>query len=307
MARQPRPNGVYVQFGQSRSGSTWQFVLLCAAACLRQGEKQTNCWFLKKSHEAPRLKLKPGTVVKVHTLERFKEVLANNGGAKVFVSASRASFHSNATDLRRDVQTRWGARVDHVQLFEELGRRGHSLVADYDGHLDLSAASLASLAAFMRYWEILRRCCGAQMSSDYRNRLVRRGPGFNEGTHNSSMFLHPKYIRRRSVDDPEFDACEAFDLQIVEELYRQTEVFRRCHTTLPVLSRLSDLDAKLDGAYCARAQRLTVRDHLHFNDKRYADLVPLSPEARRAFNRRYRHAGLPLDDDDDDHDGSFRR
>lgn len=269
---------VLVQYGRPRTATTFQFEVLCAATCLAVGPERTNCLFCHYMDlEASRFE--PGTVCKVHGVEQARRIVKRHSSAKLFVAESLLRTRPNQTwkkheaatwwlPVRDELQKSWGLRVDYVQLFESLGLRGgYTAVYDYQPILNLTDDHATQIASFMRYWEILRRCCGAQMSTDYRHRLWAKTATVDSQTDDDNfVFDAPD----RRIEDPSYDACEAYNLPEVERLYLQTTVYRKC-ATVPLVARLSDNDEKLSGDYCRRASQATQRFHLRFNDRRYRE------------------------------------
>lgn len=227
---------IMVQYGPPRTATTFQFQVLCASACLKYADPK--CLVCKDDAtlgvDIPVDEIKPGTVCKVHDLQKALEI--RKKGGLLFTTEPPGDF---------------------VQKFEDVAVRGRSLVFDYAPILNLTVKETHQLATFVRYWEILRRCCGAQMSTDYRHRLFK-------GSYNLPMHM----IHFRAKDDPSFDACEIYNIEQVERRYVETAVFRKCHR-LSLVQRLSDLDQPLDGSYCKRAFNATLTHHLIFNDPRY--------------------------------------
>ena len=114
---------------------------------------------------------------KVHDVEKAKEIKRAKR-AKLFTTTSaatapgeRAKEAAAASDWRavkHEFETLWKVGVDYVQVFEDVSTRG--LAFEYASLLNLTKSQANSLSEYMRYWQILRRCCGAQMSTDYRHR-----------------------------------------------------------------------------------------------------------------------------------------
>lgn len=268
---------VIVQYGEPRTGTTYQFQVLCASSCLRWGPGETECKVCKDTAtlglDVPVADIASGTVCKVHDISKAREIVRKRPTV-LFTTATERSDDPQvrAAVLKRDwraarrrLQQSWGLPIDYVQLFGLLGRRGHTLVFDYAPLLNLTDDQADALATYVRYWEILRRCCGAQMSTDYRHRL------WDVGDRPVSAYNLPSnMITFRHVEDPAYDACEMYDIEQVERRYLETAVYRRCD--IPLMSRLSDVDQPLDGTYCRRALNATIELHLRFNDPRYLSL-----------------------------------
>ncbi|XRB23011.1 hypothetical protein RI054_33g128630 [Pseudoscourfieldia marina] len=116
-----------VQFGSARTATTLQFQILCLIATMLHGEKDEK--------------------VACKTGKRDTE--------KIDWMKLEDKVSSPVVSLK------------YVQSLETLGRDGiHGILDDYARIFRLSAHELAELSEYIRYWTILRQCCGKQMSVD---------------------------------------------------------------------------------------------------------------------------------------------
>ena len=60
----------------------------------------------------------------------------------------------------------------YVQEVEALKERGHDVVNDYTDMFGLSDSQVKELIEYLGAWDVLRQCCGLQMSKGWRNELL---------------------------------------------------------------------------------------------------------------------------------------
>ena len=265
-----RPS-VIVQYGEPRTATTLQFEALCGASCALYGAGLTECLYCDKVEAK---KFRKTTVCKVHNLTKAEELLRANGGGWLFGTArSEDAARGNEYEKKRlmqhlEARVHGAAKVMDIQIFESLGLRGYYVVRDLERIMGLTTVQMDQVAEYLRYWTILRRCCGAQLSNDYRFRLQNR-------------------TGHRLRSSPAYDACETYDINEVEQHLRATKLFSDCGS-LDAIERLSVVDGRFNGDYCRRANNLTTALQLQFNDPRYLQL--LDPDVRIdpvTYNRIY--------------------
>ena len=188
----PGPLPPIVQWGQPRSGSTFQYTLLCLIAKMRgRGTSpEPTCNF------APTLSadmLQPNTVFKTH---RRPPATSNYS---LFVSHGDERLETSGLPEPVVVQT----LARNKDLLNEVDR--------YRAAFGLSPDETEHIYGYMRYWSILRRCCGLQQSKYNRLRL-----------HGCAVPI--------AVDSLEFPMCEAYNLTEVEVLFTQTRLYSYLQT-----------------------------------------------------------------------------
>lgn len=245
---------VIFQMGHDRTGTTFQFQVLCAAACLAHPDEPVTCEFVAKLSDVS------ASPDKVQVLKTHGASLALSGRreiptSRLFVTANSTESEDWAT-TRDNMQKKLRVPIEYVQNFDRLLLEGHAMAFDYGKLFGLDDTHTNALVSYMKYWEILRRCCGSQMSADYRDRIQGR----------------PNH---RSVDEYGYDMCEGYDIAGIEKLIMETEVFRQCRR-IHRIGAASAVDLQFDGTYCARAQYATATYGWKFNDPRYhKELNPL--------------------------------
>jgi hypothetical protein len=82
------------------------------------------------------------------------------------------------------------------------------------GCLDWIAAKQGLVSVHMRFWSILKKCCGSQASRDVR--LAVHARRFNVSA-----------VYRHSVADYDYPACEGYNLPVIEDLFMSTLLAQR--------------------------------------------------------------------------------
>ena len=128
--------------------------------------------------------------------------------------------------------------VTYEASLETLNRLGVHIIYEYQQFFNIPTKLMDLVYEFMRYWDILRVCCGPQMSEDWRQTLL----------NNTSYRPH------HSHESPAYPACEMYDLGKVETLYLNSVLMK--HLSLPSI---------FDGTYCSRCSANIQKRHLKFN------------------------------------------
>jgi len=150
--------------------------------------------------------------------------------------------------------------VKYAQVMSRLAERGSGIASEYQSFFGLSDPQIEEVVTYLRYWDILRMCCGAQMDDGYRAELgggapadVRAGPG------SYLMTVKP-------------ESCHRYDIQAIERHAVQTQVFQlavtggkgsaylRCTSSLE-----ADAGYELNGQYCKWFNKEVTCQKLDFN------------------------------------------
>ena len=187
----------FVQYGVPRSGSTYQFVLLCLAVRLKFLDVgDIPCRFTTDLSV-----VRPHEVWKVHT---YPTTQAKNYTLVVSVP-SRSS--AAASRIQEDVNaTKRLPQPAAVQFLDEMQLAPLLEVSKYSWLLGLSADDEVLLRSYMRWWEVLRRCCGPQQSVQNVLRLHGCPP-------------------TTEIDSDDYVGCEAYNLTQVELTHSKTALW----------------------------------------------------------------------------------
>mmetsp|Transcript_33313 Transcript_33313/g.106352 ORF Transcript_33313/g.106352 Transcript_33313/m.106352 type:complete len:295 (+) Transcript_33313:66-950(+) len=253
---------MYVQWGHTRTATTFQFQTVCAAVAMVHGP-QTTCRYIQRSTPNVNWTISGPSVIKTHDLSFRDEMRGWTDFAGLYVTETTSRGHGDvrvgdayATEAKRDESR--GA--NYVQFYEKMFFRKFTIVYDYQKPLGLTNHQTTDLAEYMRYWEILRRCCGTQMSKDFSARL-RDDARFRKDT------------------DIAFDTCEAYNISNVEGMLMRSRIYRDFAPTVDVIGRASPYDEPYDGNYCRRTQVATSKCKLGFNDKRTRTLLTMPDQS----------------------------
>jgi hypothetical protein len=191
---------IIMQVGTPRTGSTFQWYLLCTAANMKLhdlGEGSVHCAFAPNASNAEQAIREHGhkLVLKMH---QPPPASCKSGGCFVFTS------HTND-------RPKWPGTL-YQQVSTRLLVAPLAEVSRYEAAFDLSAADVTALQGYFRYWSVLRECCGSQMSLEYRLRL--------HGCANDTILA-------KDPDSLHYPACEAYDIREVAELMGRTSIVTR--------------------------------------------------------------------------------
>ncbi len=149
--------------------------------------------------------------------------------------------------VMRETLERDGHTVAFVQDMETLKEDGlTSLVDVYVAGYGLSEKYRASLNDYFSKWEILRQCCGKQMSSKWRNDMM------------------PEKYKLRSIKS--HPTCAGIDIDEIERAFMKTDLYSLIenHPSVQVLNKPSLKDDNLNGTYCSSYNYLVRTQGLNF-------------------------------------------
>ncbi|KAJ1633442.1 hypothetical protein T492DRAFT_981108 [Pavlovales sp. CCMP2436] len=220
-----------IQAGEPRSASTFQFMTLCRAWQLKHIDVQ--CLYVTHPRQI-RDSLRNAEqhsplrrfVFKTHyslKLQSGKSTPAHARQMKAFVeSTPSCAFVASFSAGGRPVGWPGPRPVFEQNAMGSDARGWQALVVNYADLLGLETNQTALLVQYMRYFVPLRRCCGTQMSQDYRTLLnskhaVTAAPYLED----IPDLAHP------FKSDLAYNDCQAMNLSEVERLYRKTNVSMR--------------------------------------------------------------------------------
>lgn len=165
-------------------------------------------------------------VLKTHVdLDEFK---ANN--TVIFTAAvDRAEAVQTRDRLRKE-----GYKLAFVQDMESLKADGiPGLVSHYVQGYSLTTDDYQDLSEYFSHWEILRQCCGQQMSKKWRNDMM------------------PLQYKRKDLDP--HPTCGNYDIDEVENALMSTNLYAKMqqYPNMMALNKPSLNDDALNGTYCS--------------------------------------------------------
>lgn len=241
---------VVVTYGAPRTATTLQNFAVRAFLCAAKAEKATS--------------------EKTHTLELLQAHAKEFPGWRRFVTESsfehpgmsknRDLFGDGAHDAgpppgawnqtARQLERLWNmtaGSLSYVQLTATVGNRDWKIVEDYRPFFDITDDEFSDVVQYVRAWDVLRRCCGPQMSKDYRARL----------------YGDKKYKPHRGPGSVDYDSCEIYDVDAIERELVGLRLFKDCDD-LRTLQEKVDW-ATLDGTFCSRYKEAAIKTGAGFN------------------------------------------
>ena len=265
VARGTLPN-LLIQYGEPRTASTLQFQTLCAIALVlnKADPSRVVCSFLPAGPTPPGdLAGKAADQTTLHVVKTHS-VPAEGFPNNAWLFASEIDDAVGADDPWQGAAQRMSHELNHevkyAQVMSRLAERGSGIASEYQSFFGLSDPQIEEVVTYLRYWDILRMCCGAQMDDGYRAELgggapadVRAGPG------SYLMTVKP-------------ESCHRYDIQAIERHAVQTQVFQLAVTGgkgSAYLRSTSSLEAdagyELNGQYCKWFNKEVTCQKLDFN------------------------------------------
>jgi hypothetical protein len=192
-----------IQYGRPRSATTLQYRTLCSIMKLVKGTS-VRCGFVADLNDEPEWG-REFRVIKTHQPpQEWPQHMFKDNVWFFFTGDNGINWHSEAAHLANDL----GRDVKYVQLFDNLAMHGYTLAADYQPIFALNNSQCESLLTYLRYWDVLRQCCGPQMSQDWRATLQ----------HDAA---HEPYW---ALEDTAYPACEMYDIDKVQSNMLNTKL-----------------------------------------------------------------------------------
>jgi len=143
-------------------------------------------------------------------------------------------WHTGRHGVNQEAEMkRNGYNVQFVADIDDVAKYGHRIVYKYQSPLDLGDGQVEQLAEYLRYWDILRFCCGGPMSIDWLN-VLQETPGY--------QFKHDPHSALAAN-------CQMYDITTVEKLFMNTTLYR---TVATYKKRYRFLPREYDGGHCKR-------------------------------------------------------
>eukprot|EP00316_Scyphosphaera_apsteinii_P013690 CAMPEP_0119350148 /NCGR_PEP_ID=MMETSP1333-20130426/109912_1 /TAXON_ID=418940 /ORGANISM="Scyphosphaera apsteinii, Strain RCC1455" /LENGTH=222 /DNA_ID=CAMNT_0007362761 /DNA_START=633 /DNA_END=1298 /DNA_ORIENTATION=- len=141
----------------------------------------------------------------------------------------------------------------YVQGVEDLAARGlYVILQDYQPLFGLSDSQVKLVHSHMKYWQIIRQCCGSQQSID------------------SRIILHNSTVRpTHAPDSYDQPSCQIYNLEQVEIAFLQTELSRKFPDALfPGGGRVPGDPLIVTQGYCATTNAKIVKGY-DFNGRNW--------------------------------------
>lgn len=226
----------FVQYGVPRTATTLQFISMRACLCAI-------------GHTSAQ-------VIKAHNLSRV--INQARTGAVLFVTSGKGFDSPSPYEPwqfeARELENAWKipkGSIWYVQNVAAVAKLEWKIVTDYKEIFGLSKEQFGPVVQFMRLWDVLRRCCGPQMSLDYRMR----------------MYGKKGYRPHLTSESVAWDACDLYDIDQVERRYMRSSLYKKCNDPHFHVSGVHLTWAKYNGSYCSRYRNAAVHEELRVNQK----------------------------------------
>ena len=192
-------------------------------------------------------------VIKLHFIkDGFLQILPSDSW--IFMTYSKSLTYKKKEELEENKRKIENMKITipFIADIDMVSKRGHTVIIEYQKYFSLSDTQKERALEYIRYWDILRVCCGKQMSADWRRQLA---PSARYKTH------HDK-------NSSAYPACEMYNIGEVEKLLMNTYVyqhFAHIPSLQDIIGKPSNVDGKLDGTYCERCNKNVALKSLHFN------------------------------------------
>ena len=242
-----------LQVGQPRQATTLQHRTICVFTLMRIIEAGLNttdliCQYTKSF----RNKQQEYAVIKIHE----PRLTYNNS---IYSTAWVFGTDYNYRELTlcpSDNNCTYYGKNDHILTVNITTLQNMGLmyvISLYQNVFKLREYDIHHVRIFLKYWEILRKCCGLQMSMSYRITL---NPYLNSSS---------AHYRAPSSEPHE---CVLYNIDAVYEAITKTYIGKLLNgTNLDHVMRPSDEDKPYYATYCSDYNYATKALHLGFNGK----------------------------------------
>lgn len=244
---------IFIQSGLARTASTLQFQSLCLfMAILHPNAERIDCRYVAQNEQElySGINLKHPLVIKMHVSPTEHDPIAhatlgraNDGKAWHFVSWRETTRKPH--DIVEELRRTWNRDIRYVQTRNIIRNRGYRYVQDYQDILGLNDGQMDIVLEYLRYWTILRKCCGLQMSSHQLGKLATWGKNWPD----------------RNVSHPAYPDCAIYDMKMVTGHFLQTRAYRAFGKKVPQLTAVSNADLPIYDGYCEEVNNAVKIHH----------------------------------------------
>jgi len=248
-----------MQMGPQRTATRLQFELVCLCQLLQlihngriDQANNLKCKSIKQRTPHTDIFDNPNPlVIKTHKHidTKFKKTLW------VFTTANktRDQFKSEQYNVKH-VQ-----EMNSLSAAPENGGGVENYILNYATNIfGLPAEKTKFLMDFMRYWDVLRRCCGMQMSATWREELILKGVQPTTNNNDTADLYDLNTVHE----------CSAYNIDSVEQLFMNTTLYQQISSEFPLMINIlktSSKDRDLFGTYCSQYNQRVISKHLRFD------------------------------------------
>ena len=160
--------------------------------------------------------------------------------------------HTRNPDVRKFDQDLGFPVVMSVDT-SEVGAEGYEVARDkYQQLLGLTLTQIDLMYDWLSKWDVLRVCCGEQMSKYWRAEL-------------QGMPLLEDKKGKFQGENP-VEVCSSLDISDIERALMETILYQKMRKEVPMLARVSNNDLEFTGHYCQQCNRNIRAFNLSFNN-----------------------------------------
>lgn len=244
---------VLVELGPPRSTTTFQSHVLVASLLILHHDEDGVYITLAYGSKLPAPKPRQYYVQKAHETGHWRKWKGSRTSAMLFMTSRKGTKVS--PQLRAD--------ACYVQDYETVLDENLYILRDYQRIFGMNESQYDHLRAYMRYWEVIRKCCGVQSSADHLRVLHATVGGHDAET---------KHLEH-AFEDLDYPDCEIYNLTQVEENFEATQV-RRWMSDLGKRGQYKNgMDFYYTGpGYCRRQNTAIAAKHLGINNNKQGKL-----------------------------------
>jgi hypothetical protein len=214
-----------IQWGTPRLGTTFQYTLLCLIVKMKHMPNENNVRCDEMG--SPTRNIGPDMVMKTH----YRPHPVNFTNYLLFTAARSSDPVWNGSAYQQQYGQFLAAPLEEVKRYQPI--------------FNLTAKEVHSAMAYMRYWSIIRRCCGSQQSLVNRQRLHGCKPS-------------------EPITSPQYPACETYNLTAVEELLHRLPGYQ-LFPFYPRMESSHGVGRPHYVGYCAETEHKIVEERKDFN------------------------------------------
>jgi len=218
------------QVGMPRTATTFQFQTLCIMVFIKFPNKKVVCNYQQWDDPPPGGIL----VTKTHDFDRTMEYI---GPQSLYFATTPLPKDNYNHHVHSSHNKGWRPAKRLVDQFlikadvSEVHRRQAGFVWEYQKIFDFDDNVMKEVERYFEKWDLLRQCCGSQMSADWRIEIRNGRPPPGKGEH----------------------LCKKEDIGQIERDYISLDIVKKLQNPdsgLKEMARPSEIDGDLDGNYC---------------------------------------------------------
>jgi hypothetical protein len=217
------PPPIIIQYGKPRTATTLQFNILCAIVSLHHISEIENvgCFYNPSKYK----KLPKYSVIKTHRIHNYFDAVPP--GTWVVTTEDAGSKRN----LKSEIKSKRPNIILPLSIdFSDVKALGASIVYKYKLLFGVSDDNINHFTGYIKLWQILRVCCGRQISGKWR------------------AFLFKKTYALSSLSP-----CLMYNISEIEKRFKNSYMFK-LFSDKPlirsVITKPSLVDGTLNGTYC---------------------------------------------------------